>query len=106
MVGPVVLVEVALVVGGVDDDLAGGNVRGHAVLREAAPDAEHDVGFLEEVVDRPRHHAGARTEREGMTSNPILISRVPRAGPLARSNRSSAPPPDRAPRTDSGSIGG
>src|SRR5437899_1745705 len=44
MVGGVVLVEIALVVGRVDDGLARRNVRGHAVLGEAAADAQHHVG--------------------------------------------------------------
>ena len=59
VVGGVVLVEVALVVGGVDDALCRRDVRGHAVLGEAAPDAEDDVGLGQEVEDGPGHHAAA-----------------------------------------------
>src|SRR5207253_9049386 len=42
MIGRVVLVEVALVVGGVDDRLPGRDVGGHAVAGEATADAEHE----------------------------------------------------------------
>src|SRR5207253_2969772 len=52
MVGGVVLVEIALVVGGVDDGLPRRDVRGHAVTGEAAADAEHDVGLRQEMMGR------------------------------------------------------
>jgi len=65
MIRDVALVQIALVVGGVDDDLAGGDGGGHAVPGEAAADAEHHVG-LAEIVERGSGHgrsAGPQRER-------------------------------------------
>jgi len=91
----VVLVEVTLVVGGMDEDLAVGNVGGHAVAREAAPDAEDDVRPRQELVERPRHDtAAARPERQRVFSgNALLPSSVSSPAPAA------APPAPAARRT-------
>jgi hypothetical protein len=66
MIRDVALVEVALVVGGVDDGLARRNAGRHAVPGEAAADAEHDVGLAEVVQRVPGHRGPAGTERERM----------------------------------------
>ena len=61
------LVEIARVVGCVDDLLARRDRRrGDAVRRERAADAEHDVCRLEEVLAMSRVDDTARAERQGM----------------------------------------
>src|SRR5262249_44283580 len=59
IVGRVALVEIALVVGRVNDGLSSWQRRGHAVLREATAHAEDDVGLREERVNGAGHHAAA-----------------------------------------------
>jgi hypothetical protein len=67
MIGSVVLVEIALVVGGVNDDLARRDVGRHPVLGEAAADPEHEIRLRQEVMRRPGHDApAAGAERERM----------------------------------------
>jgi len=76
MIGGVVLVEIALVVGGVDDGLARRDVRGHAVAGEAAADAEHHVGLRQEVMDGPDMTPPPPSERQRMVLGKALLPRA------------------------------
>ena len=64
--GLVVLVEVPHIVGGVDDDLARWEGGGHAMLGEARPNGEDDVGAPQEMIHRAAHHSAAAPQGEGM----------------------------------------
>jgi hypothetical protein len=66
VVGGVALVEVALVVGGVNERLVRWDSGGHAVAGEAAPDAEDHVGLAEILQGVAGHHRAARPEGERM----------------------------------------
>ena len=62
----IVLVEIALVVGRVNDGLSRRDVGGHAVACEAAADPEHHVSLRQEMVRRAGHHTttpGAQRQR-------------------------------------------
>src|SRR5262249_59431622 len=64
--GCVALVEIALIVGGVDEDLARGDGGGHPMTGEAAPDAEDHVGLAEILQGVAGHHGSARAQGERM----------------------------------------
>ena len=66
VVGGVALVEIALVVGRVDERLARRDGGRHAVTGEAAPDAEDHVGLAEILQGVSGHRRAARPERERM----------------------------------------
>jgi hypothetical protein len=66
MVGHVVLVEVTLVVGSVDDRLAGRNGARHAVAGEAAADPEDHVGLAYVLQQMSGDRGAAGAEREGV----------------------------------------
>jgi hypothetical protein len=65
VVGGVALVQVALVIGRVDDRLARGNAGGHRMARQAAADAEDEIRLAQVVEDGPRHDHAARAEASG-----------------------------------------
>jgi hypothetical protein len=80
----VILVQIALVVGHLDNDLAGRNSGGHTVLRQTSPHREEDIGVAQEV--RPQYfvyqmigrledqQVGATSDAQDMR---ILASRDP-----------------------------
>ena len=62
----IVLIEVAFVVGGVDDGFSGRDVGGHAVPGQARSDSEHHVGLAQEVIHRASHDPTTGAQGEGM----------------------------------------
>src|SRR5262249_27278998 len=62
----VALVQIALVVGGVDQRLARRDARGHRMAGEAAADSEHEVGLAQVLEDRPAYHDATGAEGQRM----------------------------------------
>ena len=62
----VVLVEVALVIRGVDDGFARRNIGCHAMLGQATANTEHHISLAQEMIHWPSHDTTTGPERERM----------------------------------------
>ena len=87
----VLLIDIAFVIGCVDDHLARRNAAAVILcLVRLVPMAEDHIGLLQESVHRPRHHPGAGAERKRMVFGKRTFAFQSRHTGICRSSASAS----------------